>query len=175
MITHEISLDLATGARLALHYFSDRELRWIFRYRYVGDKKPGKQPDLVNDVSLVADYASGLLSTQLLLSMHIILPRRLGQIFFAGMDISPGAKTYLEFNYARSHARDIPEYRLVEICKGAKERVRLDTLDPALMRPIAFPFPVPDSLPIKHGTLQVPFLTNENTVSHFDLPARTLR
>ena len=38
------------------------------------------------------------------------------------------------------------EYRLVEICKGARERLLLEDHPPALIRPIEFPFPIPDRL-----------------------------
>jgi hypothetical protein len=170
-LQHEIALKLASGARLTLLYFSDRELRWIFSYNYIGEKKPGTAPDIVNEVRLTANYANGFLAPQVVLSMHVIIPERLGQRFFAGVDISPGAKTYLEFNY--EHNGDA--FRLVEICKGARERVRVTDVEPALMRPIEFPFPVPDRIPIEHGTLHVPFRTNQGALAHFELPTRTLR
>ena len=170
-IQHEIDLTLASGARLMLLYFSDRELRWIFSYDYVGEKDPGAAPEVVNKVRLIANYEAGLLTSQLVLSMHVVIPARLGQQFFAGVDISPGAKTYLEFIYER-HAE---EFRLVEICKGARDRVRLDDAEPAIVRPIQFPFPVPDRLPIEYGTLHVPFRTNQGDVANFDLPTRTIR
>lgn len=170
-LQHEIDVKLASGASLTLLYFSDRELRWIFSYDYVGEKDPGTAPEVVNKVRLVADYAAGTLATQVVLSMHVILPGRLGQEFFAGVDISPGAKTYLEFTYQRT--RD--EYRLVEICKGARDRVRLDNVGPALIQPTRSPFPIPDCLPVKFGTLHVPFRTNRGDVAHFELPTRTHR
>jgi hypothetical protein len=233
MIEHEIKLDLASGARLTILYFSDRALRWIFSYNYVGTKDPGAAPEVVNEVRLTADYDDGLLAAQILLSMHVVIPSRLGQEFFAGMDISPGAKTYLEFSYERiptpmmvafptspvrieditvvgaPHTRPrleppssfpsgppyappiartdnvkisndgsvrlADEYRLVEICKGARERVRVDGQGSALVQPIEFPFPVPDRIPVEFGVLHVPFRTNTGMVAHFDLPARTRR
>ena len=170
-VQHEIVLSLASGARLALLYFSDREMRWIFSYDYVGKKDPGATPEVVNDVRLTADYAAGILAEQIILSMHVIVPARLGQRFFAGVDISPGAKTYLEFTYERVGS----EYKLVEICKGARDRVRVADVDPALMRPIEFPFPIPDRIPVEFATLHVPFRTNRGDIAHFDLPTRTLR
>jgi hypothetical protein len=187
MSTHEINLALASGANLTILYFSEHDLRWIFTYRYVGLKAPGADPDVFNEVKLIANYADGLLTPQLVLTMHVIVPSRLGQQFFVGMDISPGAKTYLEFNYARRFLEPKPgreggdglertaeEYRLIEICKGARERVQLDGLGPAIVKAIEFPFPVPDRLPIKGG-VQVPFLLNDGSLSHFELPTRTLR
>lgn len=197
-LQHEITLDLASGARLQLLYFSDRELRWIFSHDYVGTRplgeppgivngiplaadddyfsdnrarRPGEPPEVINKVRLVANYTDGLLEDPLVLSMHVVIPRRLGQKFFAGLDISPGAKTYLEFSYERS----ADAYRLIEICKGARERVRLDEAEPAFVRPIPFPFPVPDRVPVVHGKLRVPFRANTDGVAHFDLPERTRR
>jgi hypothetical protein len=168
---HEINLDLASGARLTLLYFSDRELRWIFSYRYIGEKDPGAEPEVVNEVKLTADYAEGLLATQLVLSMNLIIPSRLGREFFAGMDISSGAKTYLEFSYEKTD----DAYRLVEISKGARRPVRVDDNAPAIVKPIEFPFPIPDRIPIEYGALRVPFRTNVGIVAHFILPTRTLR
>ncbi len=170
-LQHEIRLDLSTGAKLTILYFSDRELRWLFAYNYIGKKDPGTAPEVVNDVKLTADYADGLLAKTLVLTMHVIIPSRLGREFFAGMDISPGAKTYLEFTYELAGE----SYRLVEICKGARDRVRVDGASPALVKPIEFPFPIPDRLPIEYGSVRVPFRTNDGLVAHFTLPTRTLR
>lgn len=185
-IEHEIKLELASGARLTLLYFSDRELRWLFSYDYIGEKDPGAAPEVVNKVKLTADYADGLLATQIVLSMHVIIPERLGQQFFAGMDISPGAKTYLEFTYERrvvepgreggsSLDRVDTEFRLIEICKGAKDRVRVADVAPALVRPIEFPFPVPDRIPAEYGWYRMPFRTNHGDIANFELPTKTHR
>lgn len=178
-LEHEITLGLASGATLKILYFSDREQRWIFSYDYVGDKAPGAAPEIANDVRCTANYADGQLVSQLELSMHVIVPARLGQRYFAGVDISPGAKTYLGFTY-QAPISDLDNrvgdaFRLVEICKGARERVRLDEVEPAIMRPIEFPFPVPDRIPIEHGTIRVPFRTSQGDIAYFDLPTRTIR
>ena len=178
-LQHEIDLKLASGARLTLLYFSDQELRWIFSYDYIGEKDPGTVPEVVNKVKLVANYEAGLLTSQIVLSMDVVIPARLGQQFFVGVDISPGAKTYLEFTY-QAPISDLDNrvgdaFRLVEICKGARDRVRLTDVTPALVQPIEFPFPIPDRLPIEYGMLRVPFRTNKGDVAHFDLPTRTHR
>jgi hypothetical protein len=170
-LQHEITLDLASGAKLKLRYFSDREQRWIFSYNYVSPERAREPPDVINKVCLVANYDGGLLEDHFVLSMHVVIPSRLGREFLAGLDISPGAKTYLEFNYVRSSN----EYKLTEICKGARERVRLDKAEPAIIRPLEFPFPIPDRVPIKFGKLQIPFRTNADIINHFDLPEKTSR
>lgn len=178
-LEHEIDLKLASGAALKLLCFSDREQRWIFSYDYVGENDPGTAPEVVNKVRLTANYESGLLTSQIVLSMHVVIPSRLGQSFFAGVDISPGAKTYLEFIYSApiSHVdnRVGDAFRLVEICKGARDRVSLTDTGPGIVRPIEFPFPVPDRLPIEYGELRVPFRTNKGDLAYFELPTRTLR
>jgi hypothetical protein len=178
-IQHEINLTLASGARLTLLYFSDREMRWIFSYDYVGEKDPGTTPEVVNKVKLTANYEAGLLTSQIVLSMNVVIPARLGQQWFAGVDISPGAKTYLEFTYQApiSYLDNCvgDAFRLVEICKGARDRVRVTDIEPALVRPIEFPFPVPDRLPIEYGELRMPFRTNQGDIAHFNLPTRILR
>lgn len=172
-IEHEIKLALASGATLTILLFSEHEQRWIHAYDYVGEKAPGAVPDIANDVRLAANYDSGVLVPQIVLSMHVVVPARLGQRYFAGVDISPGAKTYLEFTYERTV--DTPDkYLLVEVSKGARDRVRLEHA-PGLVRPIEFPFPVPDRIPVEFGKLRVPFLTNAGSVNHFELPWSTIR
>lgn len=175
-IEHQVDLVLASGASLKILYFSDREMRWIFAYDYRGEwRRLGEAPDLVNQVRLTADYTSGLLANSLVLSMHVVVPRRLGKQFFFGVDVSPGAKTYLEFHYQHDDNTLLaPEYRLIEIRKGARERVLLGGSNASLIKQIEFPFPVPDRLPME-GLIKVPFLLNSGTIGHFELPARTLR
>lgn len=173
-VQHAITLDLASGARLKLLYFSDRELRWIFSYVYVraqreGAPSGGKPLEIINETRFIANYTNGQLKGPLELSMHVEIPGRHGRKFFAGMDISPGAKTYLEFRYERfTH-----EYKLTEICKGVREHIRLDDAELAIVRLVTFPFPVPDRLPIELGQLRVPFRANTDIVAHFELPERT--
>lgn len=186
-IEHQIHLDLASGAKLTLLFFSDREQRWIFAYDYIGDKKPGETPDIVNNVRLTVDFENGEMAKTFVLSMHVIIPSRLGREFFVGMDVSPGAKTYLEFTYEHyagpwelgPHSPrvgiNLGDYRIVEICKGARDRVRISDRDPALMRPIKFPFPVGDRLTLEDGKLHVPFLTNTGDIHFFDVPTCTGR
>jgi len=176
-IEHQLELLLATGASLKLLYFSDREMRWIFSYDYVGEKLPGQAPDVLNKVRLTADYAEGVLTDSFVLSMHVVIPSRLGQQFFVGMDISPGAKTYLEFHYKlsqRDQAILSPEYRLIAIQKGAREQILLGDHRASLVKQIEFPFPIPDR--VEAGNcVRVPFRLNNEEIAYFELPTRTRR
>jgi hypothetical protein len=186
-IEHQIHLDLASGAKLTLLFFSDREQRWIFAYDYIGDTKLGKTPDIVNNVRLTLDFEDGELAKTFVLSMHVIIPSRLGKNFFVGMDVSPGAKTYLEFvyeHYKEPYLLDthrprvginLGEYRLAEIRKGARDVVRLPSQDPALMKPVNFPFPVTDRITFESGKIRVPFLTNAGDINVFEVPTCTGR
>src|SRR4029077_13787512 len=173
-LEHEITLNLASGANLKLRYFSDREMRWIFSYNYTSTRRRGMSPDIINDIRLVANYADGRLDERFILSMHVIIPSRLGQESFLGLDISPGAKTYLAFSYDRCWSVSPSGYALTEICKGTK-CVSLDSAKPALVQPLWFPFPVPNHVPIELGKIRVPFRTNAELIDHFDLPESTLR
>lgn len=178
-VEHQIDLALASGAALKILCFSDREMRWIFSYNYRGDqRRPGDPPDVVNEVRLTAEYASGLLAPTFVLSMHVVIPSRLGQQFFVGMDISPGAKTYLEFHYHRDDTNGTDrdwEYRLIAIQKGAREQVLLGEKGASiLVKQIEFPFPIPDRVEIR-DRIRVPFRLDSGEISYFELPARTHR
>jgi hypothetical protein len=69
---HENRLDLASGARLTILYFFDREQRWLFAYNYIGKKDPDTVPEVVNDVKLTAEYTKGLLASTLVLTRHVM-------------------------------------------------------------------------------------------------------
>lgn len=174
MIEHAFHLEVSSRAKLSILYFSDRETRWLFSYHYRGERDPGTDPEIVNDVRLTADYKDGQLIDQFVLSMHIVIPSRLGKRFFAGMDISPGAKTYFEFLYERQ-PRGFQEdvYRLIEICKGANTRLRVDEAK-GFIQTINSPFPILDQIAITN-MIYVPFRTNAGTTAYFELPWSTVR
>lgn len=179
MMQHDIHLEHAGDSQLKIMIFSDREMRWIFSHNYIGEKLPGQAPDFVNKTRLVAEYRDGLLTDPIVLSMEIVVPSRLGQRFFAGVDISPGAKTYLEFRYERYLAGGTS--RLAEICKGAREYIRVADLDPAFLKQFEFPFPVCDILEPERvsaqqsNVLRVPFRANDDTIANFTFPLSTTR
>jgi hypothetical protein len=170
-LQHEIRLDLASGAHLKILYFSDRGLRWIFSYNYLGKKDPGTAPEVVNDVKLTAEYADGLLASTLVLTMYVINPAHRVLEFFAGIDITPGSKAHLEFSYKRTGGA----YRFVEICRDARDRARVIGTALERVNPLEYPFPIPNRLPVEYAAVRVPFRTNAGLIDHFSLPTNTLR
>ncbi len=202
--TMSINQCLDNGIGLAVLFHSWTEMRWIAKHRYLEGKRLGRSPKLINEWTLIADFDSGLLKPQLKLSMHIIIPERLGQASLLGVDISPGAKTYLEFLYERPQARipmptDDPYWKnvrpgaypeglpgpfyLAEISKGIEAPIDTRPLTfpesgPGLIKPISieFPFPFECRIDWRHG-YHVPFLNEGETMenpSYFQVP-NTLR
>jgi len=95
-------------ARQTILIHPEGQQRLIFESRYLlekdstpldggGVKLSGVR--LRNDWTLIVDYAKGEICPTVDLRMHIIVPELLGKEFAYGMDLSPGAKTFLEFRY----------------------------------------------------------------------------
>lgn len=150
--------------KLELVMFDHREHRWHWTHLYrLQPEGMGSEPDIVNRMRVSVAYIDGALRLPLKVTMEIIIPSRLGKRFFAGMDLSPGAKTYVEFHYGDPDAERT--LRLMRIEVGASRAVDLprqpaEAGDAALVMPLAdFPFPVLDRLPVTWGVFyRVPFL-----------------
>ncbi len=166
---YEILLDLADGVKLKIHLFNRFEQRWIFTFNYLKKLEGERQPQVVNELRLVIDYNHGV-ATVCSLSMNIIIPKRLGQHFLYGMDVSPGAKTFLQFIYEKVEAADQQYFQLVAIEKGATQKIDLKTLAPGLMKPIEFPFPILDRIMLRGNIFQVPFLGYNDQDNDFEFP-----
>lgn len=157
-------------AKLTMKVFADGEGgiggRWIFYYLY--RRREDRDVLVVNETTLIVEYVACVASA-VSLAMHVIFPSRLGQQYLYGIDVSPGAKTYLEFNYVLDGER----FRLDEIVKGASTRLRLD--DAALMQSVNFPWPVPDSILLDRdfGRYRVPYMRTNGELCAFEFP-RTL-
>lgn len=180
----EVRLDLASGAWLKILTFSgpsEGSSRWIFDHRYRRRELVGTgDVDVVCDTKAMADYEDGILQSPVVLGMHVIIPRRLGTMFVAGADVSPGAKTYIEFQYERP-VETAEIMVLAEIRLGATRRMRLDEAGAeAMARPVQFPFPVLDRLIPDCGKYKLPFLSygpadrigdlSVQTTEHFEVP-----
>lgn len=186
------NLRLDSGAWLKLLVFSMQEQTWVFTYRYRKfNPENDRQVDVVNDYRLVVPYLNTTLNftqperlepNRVTLSMNVILPQRLGQVYYVGVDISPGAKTFIQFHYEPVSEPVIEDksqpplggqvLRLVEMEVGATKRIRLNEQKPALMKPIDFPFQVLDRLVPRFGVYYVPFLDEDGKEQHFEFPAR---
>jgi hypothetical protein len=166
---YEINLDLANGVKLKIHLFNRLEQRWIFSYFLVKRQTEERKPLVTNDVRLVIDYNCGV-ATACSLSMNIIIPKRLGRNFLYGMDVSPGAKTYLQFIYEKIETADPNYFQMVTIEKGATQKIDLKSLAPALVRPIQFPFPLLDKIILQGNIFRVPFLGHDDQDNYFEFP-----
>ncbi len=183
-----VRFKLAHGpATLEVSVFTDWTARWIFKHRFLrreaGDRGAVQ---MVNDSTLVVDYGDEGAIAKVELSMHIILPHRLGQVRLAGVDVSPGAKTFLTFEYRlepKARCPSAPTFVLSAITRGASHRLELD--EPALLTPLHFPFPVPERIEPVCGKYRVPFLVFEpdlvfeepgtEHVEHLEFPASIAR
>ncbi len=142
------------------------EHRWQWCHYYAPRTAGERTPEIVNDLRLNATYIEGVLALPLKLVMHVIIPARLGKRFILGMDVSPGAKTYIEFHYGDPDAART--LRLMRIEIGALRFLDLPRIaEPptgTLVAPLVeFPFPVLECLPCQRGRYRVPFMPEEHT------------
>jgi hypothetical protein len=154
-------------AELRTLVFEDETARWIFKHRYV-KRVDLREVQLLNDTTLTVEYTDGEASA-MNLTMHVVIPARLGQKYLFGMDISPGAKTFLEFSYELRSG----SFQLTEITKGASTRLSLDS--PGLTKGIKFPFPVPGGVEEEDGKFNVSYLRSGALLGKFTFPRSIVR
>lgn len=150
------------GATLTTRVFEGQDCvhlhfaHWFREYAN-NPRRPGEAPKLACETKLQLEYVSAKLAS-LKLTMNVIVPERLGKDYWAGMDISPGAKTFLEFVYepVGTGPKTPPKWKLVEVWKGI-QRHDLRTMAAGLMKSIDFPFPVPDEIVCDFGRYEVPY------------------
>lgn len=191
-MTYRTRFDLACGLTLEQHIFGMDEMRWTYQRRFSWeDPEQPHQAHTINEWKLLVDFDRGRLKPRLVVSMHVIVPERLGKQYWLGVDLSPGAKTYLEFYYERPvplvprpgdddpYWKGIPPenlptipgpFHLAEISRGARPPIDVRDLGPALVKPVEFPFPVLDRIPWQHG-YPIPFLDEDSTIAHVTVPA----
>lgn len=185
---HQIDLDLESGARLQLLLFSATEQTWTFKYRYIeheGEAIRGKVV-LLNDYTLVVRYENGEVSGSgkpmpgddrptfpVSLWMNVVFPKKMGQVYAYGMDISPGSKGFFQFEYGALG----DSLLLREIRVGASKRMEIKSLpdSQALIKQLPFPFPVLDKIEPEFGKYSVPFFRSDGGVRHFGFPCCTKR
>ena len=149
------------GARVELLIHPELEAVLFMKHRYA--EKTGRKVKLVNELMLTARYENkSKLLESISLDMYIIVPERLGQRFLYGMDISPGAKTFIEFSYAL-RLREGLSYQLSEITVGSKKVNLSSNDDKQLVIPMDFLFPVPDVIHcIDELYYRVPFFPDDS-------------
>ena len=166
---------LEDGIRLRLLQHSMAESKRIYEYTYRHKTPDGRNVDVYNEWKLTVPYTNGIVGDKIELSMHIVLPERLGKEFAWGVDISPGAKTYVEFDYRRVNPDEVlSPWRLDEVRVGSRKTYRFD-VGPGLIRPVEFPFPVPDLISVEHNAVAFPVLLKNDTLGEVDLPIVILR
>jgi hypothetical protein len=174
---YRFELHLSSGAHLDILVFNENEeteVRWIFSYRFA-HREDGKElfvPKALIDYRLVVSYSKGQLQDEISLSMNVIIPERLGKKYVAGLDISPGAKTYLTFIYKR----DSPKLFLLRaVGKGAAEPVELPpSAQASLVKQTELPFVLADRLE-REGQYRVPFHSEGDDIGHFYFPESVKR
>lgn len=167
--------DLSCGAALTMHLHPWQEHTWVFAHTFHQENPETFETTILCEWKCVVHYTDGLLQPDVEVSMHIIIPSRLGKEFAWGIDISPGAKTFLIFKY-RWHEPS-RTFRLASFQVGAREQPLPESFwapdgDKTLMKPIGFPFPLTDCIRQEHyepdglhhedtpqgfGDFQVPF------------------
>jgi len=178
MLDYQMKMPLKNGGTLTTLVFEhEPQVTWTFQYRYrLTDPESLGQARMVNDLRFVFAYVEGVIKGDLTLSMHVVIPERLGKKYVAGCDISPGAKTFIQFHYR-------PEdegYRLYKIEVGARKVLNLDELDPNVpVKPMDFPFPVPDRIERAFegevGPFVLPFLASDGETREFHFDDSILR
>lgn len=176
---HRIRLELASGASLEMLLFNQHEHTWIQHYHLRRREDEHDHGDVVLfcEQRCVAQYVDGVLGNRITVSMRLVFPQKLGKEFAYGVDISPGAKTYFEFEYQKKGTT----FCLVEVIQdsgrpGKRWAVNTpETTEPGLIRQIDFPLPVLDRILYDFGNYAIPFMRDDGSIKNFDLPASTAR
>lgn len=158
---HVLAHNYDVDATLLIH--PELEVALFLEHTYIkhAEENP-REVELRNDLKVLVRYnnENKLLEDSVSLTMHIIMPSKLGQAFLYGVDVSPGAKTFVEFIYNKG---EDDSYRLGEVVVGTK---RIDVSRPqesALVSSINFPFPVPDRIECIDGWYyQIPFFPDDS-------------
>lgn len=131
------ALDLDNGATLEILQHPWGDQTWIFSYRY--EEMDGRDIKLLCDWKCVLRYGDERLIPDVGVTMHVIIPERMGQQYYLGVDISPGAKTFLQMEY--KHDREGAPLILESITKGAATKIEIPKQE-GLVQPVELPFPI---------------------------------
>jgi|GEM_PF-1713669 len=166
---YRINLHLADNVRLEMLMFSHQEHRWIFKHlrrQYAADQQTVL---LVQDTRLVVNYRDGAVEPEFELHISLVLPQKRGQLFLYGVDVSPGSLINLTFAYQLQSVESASQYRLTRFEEGSRVH-DLTKLEPALIKQVAVPFPLLDTI-VKNGWVyRVPFLADDGSERFFSFP-----
>lgn len=167
-VSRRITLDLDNGATLEILLHPWDEQTWIFTYRF--EAREAHDTRLLCDWKCILRYCQGRLIPSVGVTMHVIIPELLGQQHYLGVDISPGAKTFLQMEY--EHDREGAPLLLQSITKGVNTKVEIPqgSREGLPMISVELPWPLvitdrierqshtdPDGTVHVYGDYQVPF------------------
>jgi len=175
----QLRFALDNGADVRALIFDDLSQRHFFEYRYMLLDADG-EIEMVNENKLVVAYDDGI-ADSCELSMNIIFPKRRGQRYIYGLDVSKNSKLFVSLEYEKDKGEAYKDdgndeglhfrlkrvgvgHKVIEVDGGEKE---------GLVKQQDFPFPAPDIIRMKYGMYDVPFLfrnddTDEIRIFNFD-------
>lgn len=175
-LPYSAEFEFAHGVRLRLQMFDHHEHRWHWTHRYA-PRVERAAPEIVCDTRVTVSYLDGALKLPLKVCMNVVIPARLGQRVLYGVDVSPGAKTYVEFHYADPD--EDRTLRLTRIEVGALKFIDMPRAahGAGLVRPpMDFPFPVLEQLPLTRGAYYcVPVVAEDGPAGAGQWPTLDIR
>ena len=155
-LRHEVPWE-DDGALLEVVQFGTGEVKLTFSHVYRGREEARDRVRVWCKTRLVVDYREGDGRVcGVSLSQHVVLPELLGREFLYGADVSPGAKTYLSYEYWLDHQNT---WCCSEVVVGAFRRLAPKACWGKLSA-CGYPSPVALELPLERGAYQVPYLRN---------------
>ena len=124
------------------------------RHRVYEEDNPrrGAKPEMVYYSWVSARYNSIGRLVDFSLNVDTVWPKKRGQQYAWGVDISPGSHLFLVFNYVREGDAMV----LTSVEKGASPPIDLRGGQEGLIKPIEVPFPVLDRVAIEYNECRVP-------------------
>lgn len=175
----QMHFNLDNNTQLKMNVFAPvdgyDEVKYFFDYRYVENENDNPHSDVtfVNDISVYVQY-NHCVAQHLEIQMNMVFPERLGRKEWAGMDISPNAKLFIQFIYEKEKSDKTKGnkggFRL-RYLETPKRRIDLKT-EPeksAIMQPVNFPFIIKDFIELDFG-YEVPFKDSDGNEQIISFP-----
>jgi len=173
---YKFNFELKSGASLAIIIFDIFEHQWKYKYTFRKISGERERVDFVNNIDLTIGYQNGI-AKNCNLSMEMVNVKNLGKKFLLGVDVSLGAKEFIQFIYEKDNKKDKKSFRLSRVEVGALKvlDIKAQKDDKSLIKQIEFPFPIKDVLELDFGSYSVPFLKIDGTEDNFVFPDDTKR